>query len=616
MSRDPFDLLREQNPMPNHDPIYAPMSAARDIVAEAPRRARPAWVLAGAAALTVLFVGGAWMLWLGNGGDIVPVADSSTSTSVATTAASETTALPVTTTEVTATTTAAPVTTTTTVPGPNALLPDVAVYLFLDDNGTQTAPVPFLVPANRSLAILSHIVEDPVYEALQMLLSGPTPGEAEAVPAISSAIPAGTRLLGVTVEDGIADVDLSAEFVAGGGSLSMLGRLGQVVFTLTRFDEIDAVTFRIEGEPTTVFDGEDFELETPITREGWGDLTPAILIEEPAFWGIGNHPLVVRGTANVFEATVSLTLTDADGLIIWEGFTTATCGTGCRGDFEITIPYEVDEAQLGALIAWEESMEDGRQTNVREHPVWLVPGNGAVTTTTDSDRIGELRTLRGDLDIALDDTLTRLSAAQDTLTTAPDDQVPALQEDLDQMWAEATDLRTRLGAVLDELEALGVQPVITCSAGGLDPVLIVQPDLPDPIADTRRAVYEAALGCNWEALRGLTVAGFTSTFASPTDPIALWQRQELLHYEPMRYLGEILRRPPATIGGGEGELSYMWPSAFAFDSWDQVPDADREALRPLYDDADFASFAQFGGYLGYRVGILETGGWQFFVAGD
>ena len=68
---------------------------------------------------------------------------------------------------------------------------------------------------------------------------------------------------------------------------------------------------------------------------------------------------------------MSLALTDNDGLILWEGFTTATCGTGCRGDWSIEIPYTVDTDQLGAVIAWEESAQDGSQTNVREHPVWL-----------------------------------------------------------------------------------------------------------------------------------------------------------------------------------------------------------------------------------------------------
>jgi hypothetical protein len=47
-----------------------------------------------------------------------------------------------------------------------------------------------------------------------------------------------------------------------------------------------------------------------------------------------------------------------------------------------------------------------------------------------------------------------------------------------------------------------------------------------------------------------------------------------------------------------------------------VPEADREALRPLFEDADLAEFARFGSYFGYRVGILADGTWSYFVAGD
>ena len=49
---------------------------------------------------------------------------------------------------------------------------------------------------------------------------------------------------------------------------------------------------------------------------------------------------------------------------------------------------------------------------------------------------------------------------------------------------------------------------------------------------------------------------------------------------------------------------------------DSVPEADKEVLRALYDEDDFATFSDFGGYIGYRLGITENGEWSFFVAGD
>lgn len=84
----------------------------------------------------------------------------------------------------------------------------------------------------------------------------------------------------------------------------------------------------------------------------------------------------------------------------------------------------------------------------------------------------------------------------------------------------------------------------------------------------------------------------------------------------MLTLLQILDMPHATIDTGDG-LRYVWPAAFAHDGpWKTTPEADKEALRILYDDEGFAAFAQWGGYIGYRVGITEDGDWSSFVEGD
>ncbi len=79
------------------------------------------------------------------------------------------------------------------------------------------------------------------------LFKGPTAAESNSVPAITSTIPDNTLLLGVTLTDGVATVDLSREFESGGGSFSMSGRLAQVVYTLTQFPEIESVAFELDG---------------------------------------------------------------------------------------------------------------------------------------------------------------------------------------------------------------------------------------------------------------------------------------------------------------------------------------------------------------------------------
>ncbi len=78
------------------------------------------------------------------------------------------------------------------------------------------------------------------------LVAGPTP--AELADGLTSAVPADTELLDVNLADGVATVDLSSAYTTGGGSLSMMARVAQVVFTATQFDNADGVEFWIEGE--------------------------------------------------------------------------------------------------------------------------------------------------------------------------------------------------------------------------------------------------------------------------------------------------------------------------------------------------------------------------------
>ena len=79
------------------------------------------------------------------------------------------------------------------------------------------------------------------------------------------------------------------------------------------------------------------------------------------------------GTANVFEATVSLRILDAGGKEIARTFTTATCGSGCRGDYSVSVPYRVDRPQAGTIVVFESSAKDGRPIHVVRVPVTLTP---------------------------------------------------------------------------------------------------------------------------------------------------------------------------------------------------------------------------------------------------
>ncbi|MCB0996933.1 MAG: GerMN domain-containing protein [Acidimicrobiales bacterium] len=223
-------------------------------------------------------------------------------------------------------------------------------------------------------------------DAIEALLAGPAAGF-EADMGWHTEIPEGTELLGLDIADGTATVDLSSEFESGGGTLSVTARVAQLVFTLTQFPTVDTVDVWIDGEAVEYLTGEGFEAED-LSREDFlvQDLAnapmPIILVESPYVGEEAPRPLTISGLSNTFEATVRYQVTDVDGEIVLDGFTTASAGTGTWGTFEIVLdqpdlPAFTREG-VASVIVFEDSAEDGRPINIVEVPIvvgpeWLGP---------------------------------------------------------------------------------------------------------------------------------------------------------------------------------------------------------------------------------------------------
>jgi len=83
----------------------------------------------------------------------------------------------------------------------------------------------------------------------------------------TTAIPPGTKLLGVTVGDTGIRVNLSKEFASGGGSSSMISRLAQVIYTASSSSDGENVWISVEGKPLKKLGEEGLIIKQPMTRK-------------------------------------------------------------------------------------------------------------------------------------------------------------------------------------------------------------------------------------------------------------------------------------------------------------------------------------------------------------
>lgn len=214
----------------------------------------------------------------------------------------------------------------------------------------------------ESPELFLHHVEVPATEAIgraaiEMLIRGVPGGAGRNVYSI---VPGDTELLGLTISNGTATIDLSRAFEDTGMGTTVDGmQVAQVVYTLTQFPTVKRVEFLLEGEPVESLGGHGIILDGPQSRKDWEQSLPPIVVESPHAGEEVADRVFMTGIANVFEATVSYRFRSETGRIIQEGFTTATCGTGCYGTFSQMIPLEFPPQPV-VLEVFESSAEDGR----------------------------------------------------------------------------------------------------------------------------------------------------------------------------------------------------------------------------------------------------------------
>lgn len=197
--------------------------------------------------------------------------------------------------------------------------------------------------------------------AMDSVLRGPA--DIERAAGVRSAIPSGISGDITELSNGMATVQMNDAFYDAAAP-TVRARQAQVVYTLTQYSTIRRVRFGLTDGSVR---------PKAWSRAAFDDLLPAILVETPIIGARVSSPVTVSGTANVFEATVSLRILDENGKEIALTFTTATCGTGCRGDYSVSVPFKVDHEQQGTIEVFESSAQDGSPINVVDIPVILMP---------------------------------------------------------------------------------------------------------------------------------------------------------------------------------------------------------------------------------------------------
>ena len=213
-------------------------------------------------------------------------------------------------------------------------------------------------PAPGSATVTAFYVRDQRgrlwVEQEQQTLAAPTVGVARAAvvatvegeprdPALVTLAPDGTRVLDVQRDGDVVTVDLSGEVrTAPGGSASEEAFAQQLAWAGGQFPGVTGVRLLVDGQPVEELWGH-LDWSTPIAPDEFA--RAPIEITAPAHGAtVAPGPLEVEGFADVFEATLLVSLTDPEGEIVADGFVTASCGTGCRGAFTWMPDTELDAA--------------------------------------------------------------------------------------------------------------------------------------------------------------------------------------------------------------------------------------------------------------------------------
>lgn len=177
--------------------------------------------------------------------------------------------------------------------------------------------------------------------------------------------PSATKVLGVSTSGTVATVDLSGSARSVTTSRkNEVASLQQLVHTVTAAaPAIKSVRLRFDGASKPTLWGR-VDTTGALTRAAQSTTLAPIWVVEPVHNAKVTRTFTVKGTATVFEATVSWAVTrPGSSTQLAHGFVTASNGAPARGDFTVSVSLPAGTTGDVVFTAWESSAEDGSVTH-------------------------------------------------------------------------------------------------------------------------------------------------------------------------------------------------------------------------------------------------------------
>lgn len=132
----------------------------------------------------------------------------------------------------------------------------VKIYFLRIDDRTEHVT---LVPIIRQVK-----GEASLEKALGELIKGPNAGERSK--GILSAVPSNIRIRGISIKNGIAEIDFNDAVEKNAAGSILINRLDQIIYTATEIDEVRSVIIKINGKRKQMFGSDGLSIGGPLHR--------------------------------------------------------------------------------------------------------------------------------------------------------------------------------------------------------------------------------------------------------------------------------------------------------------------------------------------------------------